>query len=521
VKPIRRIKIINGKEYWYEDTPYYDQEKKQIRHRSKYLGKNVDGMPVKVRSEPEKLKQNKELKPPKSFHYGNILPLTHIINDLNIENILSESLGEKEVQMLISLSINRILRPTAMRNLNIWFEGTSLALDYPELNLSGQRISEFLEYIGRSDVELDFMSKFVKNMGTEKTLLYDITSFSSYSKYINLLEFGYNRDGKNLPQLNLGLIVDKNENIPIMYDIFPGSIVDVSTLKNTLKKLQANGIEDYTAVMDRGFFSKTNILELLDENVSFIVPATLKLDIVKDLFDSAAKEIDDLDYLEKYNKQTFFVKPIVLNIDDQKLNGYFYYDPKRAQQEKETFWGRLYDIRESLKTKIPNSKREPTVVLKENAGRYSKYFTVEKVEDNFIISIVKDAAEERVQRMGRFILFYRGEFDCKTCLLMYRERDLVEKSFRELKNDLGGLPLNMQKDETTKGFIFVSYIALILRMKLMKMMTDTDLCDRYSIESLLMELEKISKVRLSSGEIIVSEITKKERNILKALELCA
>lgn len=79
----------------------------------------------------------------------------------------------------------------------------------------------------------------------------------------------------------------------------------------------------------------------------------------------------------------------------------------------------------------------------------------------------------------------------------------------------------MQKDETTKGFIFVSYIALIIRMKLMKMMNDTGLCDRYSIESLLMELEKISKVRLSSGEIIVSEITKKERNILKALGLCA
>ena len=28
---------------------YYDREEKQIRHRSKYLGKNVDGMVVKMR----------------------------------------------------------------------------------------------------------------------------------------------------------------------------------------------------------------------------------------------------------------------------------------------------------------------------------------------------------------------------------------------------------------------------------------------------------------------------------------
>ncbi len=49
MKSTLRIKKINGIEYWYEDIPYYDTEKKQIRHRSKYLGKNVNGKPVRVR----------------------------------------------------------------------------------------------------------------------------------------------------------------------------------------------------------------------------------------------------------------------------------------------------------------------------------------------------------------------------------------------------------------------------------------------------------------------------------------
>ena len=48
MKPTRRIKVKNGIEYWYEETPYYDKEKKQIRHRSKYLGRNVDGQPVRM-----------------------------------------------------------------------------------------------------------------------------------------------------------------------------------------------------------------------------------------------------------------------------------------------------------------------------------------------------------------------------------------------------------------------------------------------------------------------------------------
>ena len=30
MKPTRRIKVINGIEYWYEDIPYYDKEKVTI-----------------------------------------------------------------------------------------------------------------------------------------------------------------------------------------------------------------------------------------------------------------------------------------------------------------------------------------------------------------------------------------------------------------------------------------------------------------------------------------------------------
>jgi len=51
MKSFTRIKNISGLEYIYEITPYYDKEKKKIRQKSKYLGKNVDGVPVKVRSQ--------------------------------------------------------------------------------------------------------------------------------------------------------------------------------------------------------------------------------------------------------------------------------------------------------------------------------------------------------------------------------------------------------------------------------------------------------------------------------------
>ena len=107
------------------------------------------------------------------------------------------------------------------------------------------------------------MSQLIEGTGTKNTLIYDITSLSSYSQLINLLEYGYNRDGEPLPQINMSLILDKDKGIPVMYDIFPGSISDVSTLSSTLKKIKAHGIQNYVAVMDRGFFSLSNLCELI------------------------------------------------------------------------------------------------------------------------------------------------------------------------------------------------------------------------------------------------------------------
>ena len=62
MKPTRRIKMKNGIEYWYEETPYYDREKKQIRHKSKYLGRNIDGQPVQMRKASAETKEKAKKK---------------------------------------------------------------------------------------------------------------------------------------------------------------------------------------------------------------------------------------------------------------------------------------------------------------------------------------------------------------------------------------------------------------------------------------------------------------------------
>jgi len=85
MKSTKRIKVKNGIEYWYEETPYYDKEKKQIRHKSKYLGRNVEGQPVKMRSAAEEVKEiikTKSMSIKSSFDYGSIFVLQSIMGSL-------------------------------------------------------------------------------------------------------------------------------------------------------------------------------------------------------------------------------------------------------------------------------------------------------------------------------------------------------------------------------------------------------------------------------------------------------
>ena len=50
---------------------------------------------------------------------------------------------------------------------------------------------------------------------------------------------------------------------------------------------------------------------------------------------------------------------------------------------------------------------------------------------------------------------------------------------------------------------------------------ESKLIEEYTVESLLLELEKIRKVELQSGEVIVTEITRKQKQIMEKLNLCA
>ena len=510
MRKFTRIKKIHDYEYAYEITPYYDKKTKQIRQKSKYLGKLVDG----------EIKRINMSLPVNAFDYGDIVPLINIIEELTINNILKELLPENKSNLLLTIAINRLVNPVSMDNIKTWYERTYLHELYGnKLPLSSSSLSTFLEKLGSSNINMEFCSKFIKRFKKGGALVYDVTSLSSYSKLMDLLEYGYNRDSDGLPQINLSVAVHKEQGLPIYYDIYPGSITDTSILHNTIEKLATFDIDDVALILDKGFFSETNLNDLRDAKLQFMLPATFKNKCIKALVTLMKKDIEKGKHLQKYNGNILFVKEANITLGQYSHNVYVFFDPKRESDERIKLYHRLHSVIETLEHRKLRKWEKPTKVFEDIVGEFKQYMSW-RVEDNtYKIKIKEKAVAQRLNRMGFTIMFYSGEYSWNEVWGWYHERDIVEKVFLFAKNYLETVPFNAQKTEVAKGLILVGFIALILRFKLLRMMKDTDLNKHYSIPKLLLELSKIKRIKLKDGQYIISEISKKQREIIKALKI--
>lgn len=92
-----------------------------------------------------------------------------------------------------------------------------------------------------------------------------------------------------MEQMNVGLVTNK-KGVPAMFDIYPGSISDVSTLERTVDRVKQMGRGDYVMVMDRIFGSTSNLDYMLRNVCSFVIPSKKGTKCVKTLMSRLVKQ---------------------------------------------------------------------------------------------------------------------------------------------------------------------------------------------------------------------------------------
>jgi len=111
--------------------------------------------------------------------------------------------------------------------------------------------------------------------------------------------------------------------------------------------------------------------------------------------------------------------------------------------------------------------------------------------------------------------------DPVTALRIYRNKDLIEKSFGNLKERLDMRRMSVASEENFEGKLFVQFVGLELLSYIKKQMDDNGLFKNYTMQSLLDELDIIEYYQQPGKAHHLSEVTEKQRKLYELMNVPA
>jgi transposase len=500
----------SGTTYVYEVMEeHWDKERKQMRSKQVCIGK-LD--PVTGELIPSK--RNKAAPPAATTAstsvIGPLLILDQIAQETGLLATLKKAFPETWDQIL-TLSYFLVCTGDALVHADAWCRNHAVPASGP---YASQRMSDWLAAI-TEDGRQTFFKVWGKRIIEQDYLCYDITSISSYSELNEFVHYGYNRDGESLPQINLAMVYGQKSRLPVTYRILPGAIGDVSTIRKLLASFDKLDYPSMSLVMDRGFYSRQNVTDLFDSRCHFIIGLPSNRKWVRDVIDQCQDALHSPRGYRQLDMDSLYMHTELFQWPENKRRCYMhiYYDPHRAADDFEALNKRLLVCKEELESGKLNKSHE---------SDYEQYFIVKETPARGRQVDYNDAAIRafRDQYAGFFAILTTKKMDALEALTIYRNKDVVEKTFDDLKNALDMKRLRIHSSGRMAGRVFVQFIALILFSQIMKTMREKKLSGRYSPKLLLGELESLTKIHYTGKyNDIITEVSKAQREILEAFSI--
>jgi len=517
----------SGITYVYESISTWNKEKKQSRSKRILIGRldkqtgeiiPTDGRMKKENRSQAPAKVRKSTQPARLF-----CGATYLLDAIGDKLGLTEDLRQCFPEMYTQLLSIVYYLITEDKNPLYRFEKWAHTHKHPYgEDISSQRSSEIFMQITEEAIQ-----QFFRLQGRRRTereyWAYDITSISSYSETLKQVQYGFNKEDDNLPQINLALVYGEQSRLPFYYRKLAGNIPDVKTVKMLLADLEILGLEKVKLVMDRGFFSVDNINGLFKEHLRFLIAARTSLKLIRNELD---KVYDDIKTFEHYNEdcQLYSMtvpgewsytqqRPYKGDTLEEKRRIYIhlYYNIDRSAEDQKNFDRKLMTLKNELASGKHNSEHE---------NLYKKYFTVKTTKVRGVkISVNEDAVKKAKRYHGFFALLSNEKMDSITALALYRNKDLVEKAFGNLKERLSMRRTLVSSEQSLSGKLFVEFVALIYLSYLSTMMHNSHLYKDYTIASLLDKLDVIECFQTPGRKVRIGEILETQRNIYLALDV--
>jgi transposase len=206
----------------------------------------------------------------------------------------------------------------------------------------------------------------------------------------------------------------------------------------------------FCLVADRGMISEETVKELDNRDIPYILGSRMrKTREVREEVLSRSGRYAEIHPEGKRGPSPLKVKEVC--VDDRRY--IVCLNEKQARKDEQD---RLLII-ESLKEQLKKGPKS----LVGNRG-YRKYLKLDR--EDIVIDEGKIQEESRYD--GKWVLRTNTELPADMVALKYKELWQVEQAFRDIKSVLETRPVFHQTDETIRGHVFCSFLALVLRKEL-------------------------------------------------------
>jgi transposase len=320
----------------------------------------------------------------------------------------------------------------------------------------------------------------------------DIVFFDTTSLYFegrggeSLGQYGHSKDHRpDEKQMVVGAVLD-GDGRPICCELWPGNTTDVTTLIPIADRLWRRfRIRKVCIVADRGMISEQTIEDLEGQRWLYILGARMRRQ--KEVRDEVLS--DRRRFRVVYEAREKSTDPAPLKVKEVWIKDRRYVV---CVNEEEVEHDRA--AREAIVANLRQQLRQGDKSLVGNKG-YRRFL---KIEGNGHFEVDETKIEDEARFDGTWVLRTNTELPAAEVALQFKKLWMVEQWFRSCKSLLETRPIFHHCDDTIRGHVFCSFLALVLRYELQSRLKARG--RKFEWADVIRDLERVQQVEVEHQE---------------------
>lgn len=371
-------------------------------------------------------------------------------------------------------------------------EGLELHHMYRAMAFLGEPLEGEPAVLGSPRCVKDLIEEALFERGRDLFSQVDLVFFDTTSIYFEgqggetLGRYGHSKDHRpDLRQMIVGIALDANGG-PLCCEMWPGNTTDVKTLLPVVERMKRRfHVREICIVADRGMIRDETVraLEAADPPVRYLLGARMR----------RQKEVSETvlgtrgRWQEVYAERTTSKDPAPLKVREVRVEGRRYIVCLNEEQRRKDAHDRAAIV-EQLRRQLKQGDKS----LVGNQG-YRRFLKLEGSGAHFAVDEERMKAEERFD--GIWVVRTNTDYAPEQVARAYKGLWMVEDTIRTAKSILETRPIYHKCDETIRGHVFCSFLALRLKVELERRLEDR--CETWEWAEILRGLDHLQEVEVT------------------------